>query len=816
MKKNLVFSNLKHKTLLVLGCYFLAFTSVLAQTISGKVSAENGEKLPGVSVVIKGTNKGTTTDKEGSFSIEARKNQTLLLSFIGYELQEIIINDQTQINVTLKEATESLEEVVVTAENRSVSAQRVPITMDLISGKSITKQGITDLVQLQNLAPSLNIVQNTIFNQINVRGVGSNDGAAELSDQAVTVGIDGEYLNRPIALNASMFDLDRVEVLKGPQGTLYGRNATAGAVNIIAKKPTQARELDLSATYGNYNTTKLQGIVNLPLGKKVAIRAAGLLSKHEGYRDGGTVVGKIDNGNFWAARLGLDLNPIKNLNIYIAGEINKTDQQAPSQYGVAMSSIAELKNKRPTTWKIDLPNDYPVATAGFMKINQKAIRGKLSYNFGKTQLTYSGGYRFVDMDGYQPLNGFVPETFSFHNDLNYNTQSHELRLNGEYQKLSWQVGGFYGKELQDVRRGLVLPSAAGAFGGQVPFLNFFFRDVESTTAAVFGQATYNVNEKTGITLGLRNTTDKKTRVGADLASAPFGPPTIIRFFYPNVPTSMTQAGMKALTGVPNEGSWNQTTWTVGLEQKFDANKMLFAKVSKGYKAGGFDNIGEYNPEKLIAYEIGSKNKFLNNRLKLNVSAFHYDYSDQQVSVFISVAVGGGIKNAGQTKINGLEIEGEYALTKRDRIKWSVNYLDAKVKDLKVFTNVVVSGAAASEVDLSGNRPIQAPKMTMTARYDHDFKIGKDNLNAGIQTLFKSDYYLSAFNFEMDKQPSYTKTDLNLTYSAGNGKWDVGAFAQNLEDNRIITFSGFTGGTINIYNWIFGSPRLVGLQANLHF
>lgn len=796
----------------------MLFTGVVtyAQSISGTINSDKGDKLPGVSIVIKGTTKGTTTDRDGKYAIEARKGQSLIFSFVGYELQEILINDQTQINVTLKETTESLEEVVVTAENRSVSAQRVPISLELVTGKTIQKQGVTDLLQLQNIAPSLNIVTNTIFNQINLRGVGSNDGSNEMSDQAVTVGIDGEYLNRPVALNAAMFDLDRVEVLKGPQGTLYGRNATAGAVNIIAKKPTQNREVEFGANMGNYKTMKLNGAVNFPLGKIAAIRVAGLLSKHDGYRDGGEKVGRIDNGNFWAARAGLDINPTKNLNIYIAGEMNKTDQQAPAQYGVALGNIEAIKNTVPKTWTTTLPNDFPVATAGFMKIDQQAIRGKLSYNFGKAQLTYSGGIRKADMSGYQPLNGFVPETFSFYNDLSYNTQSHELRLNGESAKLNWQIGGFYGKENQDVRRGLFLPSAAGAFGGQIPFLNFFFRDVISTSAAVFGQATYSINEKLGFTLGLRNTSDKKTRSGADLASAPFGPPTIVRFFYPNVPTSPTQAGMKPLTGVMLENSWNQTTWTAGIEYKTDANKMLFAKVSKGYKAGGFDNVGEYDPESLIAYEVGTKNKLVGNKLKLNASLFHYQYTNQQVSVFINTAVGGGIKNAGESSITGLDIETEYVISKNDRIRLTANYLDAKFKTLKIFTNITVGGAAATEQILDGNRPVQAPKITFSGRYDHDFKVGKGTLNAGIQTLFKSDYYLQPYNLAMDKQEAYIKTDINLTYTTGNDKFDVGLYAQNLEDNRIKTYASVNGGTINIYNWIFGSPRLMGVQANVRF
>lgn len=819
MKKT--FSIYRNRHNIMLSLLLLLFTSKLlyAQNITGTVTASSGEKLSGVSVIIKGTTKGTTTNRDGNFTIDVRKSQTLIFSFVGYELQESVVGDQKTINISLKEALASLEEVIVTSENRSVSAQRVPITLDLVSGKSIQKQGVTDLLQLQALAPSLNIVTNTIFNQINIRGVGSNDGSNEMSDQAVTVGIDGEYLNRPVALNAAMFDLDRVEVLKGPQGTLYGRNATAGAVNIIAKKPTQNREVELGVNLGNYQTVKLNGAVNLPLGKIAAVRVAGILSKHDGYRESsgtGAFNGRIDNGNFWAGRVGLDINPTKNLNIYIAGEINKTDQQAPSQYGVALGNIEAIKNTVPKTWTTTLPNDFPVATAGFMKIDQQAIRGKLSYNFGKAQLTYSGGIRSADMTGYQPLNGFIPETFSFYNDLSYNTQSHELRLNGESAKLNWQIGGFYGKENQDVRRGLFLPSAAGAFGGQIPFLNYFFRDVTSTSAAIFGQATYNVNEKLGFTLGLRNTTDKKTRSGADLASAPFGPPSIIRFFYPNVPTSPSQAGMKPLTGVMLENSWNQTTYTAGIEYKTDANKMLFAKVSRGYKAGGFDNIGEYDPEQLIAYEIGTKNKLSGNKLKLNASFFYYDYSNQQVSVFINTAVGGGIKNAGKSSIKGFDLELEYAISKNDRLKLTANLLDAKLDNLRIFTNITVGGAAATEQILDGNRPVQAPTTTLTARYDHDFKVGKGTLNAGIQTLFKSDYYLQPYNLAMDKQEAYTKTDINLTYTTGNGKFDVGFYAQNLEDNRIKTYASVNGGTINIYNWIFGSPRLMGLQANVRF
>lgn len=798
-------------TLLTLLCV----TTTFAQTISGKITDTKNEPLVGASVLVKGTTNGTVTNTEGGFSLNnVPKGSTLVVSFVGYANKEVVADGN--LNISLEEG-DALGELIVTAENRSVSAQTVPITLELITGKAIQRQGATDLMQLQNLAPGLNIVQNTVFNQINIRGVGSNDGAAEMSDQAVTIGMDGEYLNRPVALNASLFDLDRVEVLKGPQGTLYGRNATAGAVNIIAKKPIMEKtEVDLGASYGNYNTIKANAAINLPLGKIAAIRVAGMLSKHDGYRESKApgLAGRFDNGNVWATRAGLSINPTKAFSIYIAGEYSQTDQQAPSQYGVDVSKAdTTLKGQVPSKWTTTLPKDYNVATAGFVKINQGAIRSRIAYDFGAAKITYTGGYRDVDMSGYQPLNGFVPETFSFDNQLKYQTQSHELRLNGESNKFIWQAGGFYGNEDQDVERGLVLPSAKGAFAGKVPYLNFFKFDVNSKTTALFAQATYNVTEKFGITAGLRNTSDKKSRDGATLTRAPFGPPGTPAYFITpeRVPPTLTSAGM---TATSKSANWNKTTWMVNLDYKIDATKMLFAKVSTGYKAGGFDNYGAYEPEDLTAIEIGSKNKFMDNKLRLNASLFNYNYNKQQVSVFINTTVGGAIQNAANTKVFGLELDGELLATKNDRLRATINFLNAEFGDFPTTINKV--GADAAVVNLKGNTPIQAPKWTMIGGYDHTFELGSGSLNVGIQTMFKSEYYLAAYNLAMDKQKAFTKTDLNITYSTKSGNWDIGAFAQNLENTRVINFSGFTGGTINLYNWVFGSPRLMGLQVNYHF
>jgi iron complex outermembrane receptor protein len=792
----------------------LSANFLLAQTITGIITDENGEPLPNANIIVEGTAIGVSSTFDGSYSINLPDGSgpfTIKVSFVGYQplTKQVDAKSQT-VDFQLNPSVEELLTIVVTAENRQVNAQEVPISMDLISGPMLIKQGATDLTQLQNLAPGLNIVENTVFTQITVRGVGSHDGAAEMSDQAILIGVDGEYINRPVALNATLFDIERLEVLKGPQGTLYGRNATAGAVNIIANKPKlETKEAELSATYGNYNTVKLNGSLNLPMGKTAAVRLAAMLNKHDGYRDGGPA-GKLDDGNVWAARLGLTFKPVEALSIYVAGEYNKTDQTARSQYGVNVAAdVPTLNGQIPSNWTTDLPDEYDLADAGFLEIEQTAVRANISYDFGIATLAYKGGYRYIDMYGYQPLTGYVPEAYTYDNGLVYKTNSHEILLKGEMEKFVWQTGYFYGDEDQEVARGLVLPGVAGLFDGELPYLNFTVYDVSSTTNGIFAQATYKLTEKLGLTGGIRYTKDEKSRTGSQLTTAPFGPPGTPAYFYPNHP-EVSDTGM---TPNPGAGEWDQVTWLANLDYQIDEDKMIFAKVSTGYKAGGFDNLGSYDPEKITAFEIGSKNKFMNNRFRLNGSIFHYNYDDQQVKVFINTEVGDATKNAASTEVFGVELDGEMLVTPTDHLKLTVNYLNAEFGEFPALANVV--GAEPIEVNLEGNKPIQSPEWTIIAGYNHDFMVGSGILNVGIQTMFKSEYYLTAFNWDMDKQDAYTKTDFSVTYMP-SGNWDVRAFVHNIEDNRAIQYSAFTGDGIDAYNWVFGTPRTFGTQVNYYF
>ncbi|MFX0557799.1 TonB-dependent receptor [Maribacter sp. CXY002] len=812
---------MKNQQLTRLSCFLcviftlLSFSIQSQETIEGKVLDENNEPLLGASVLIKGTSNGTTTNFDGNFILNnVPSGSTIILSYVGYVRQELAAKDG--MTVTMAVDANALREVIVTAENRNVSAQKVAITMDLVSGAKLQEMGVTDLSQLQNLAPSLGINQNTLFTQIFVRGVGGDVGAAELQDQAITLSIDGEFINRPVGLNASLFDLERIEVLKGPQGTLYGRNATAGAINILAAKPKlNLTEGNVSAQYGNYNSLKLNAAVNLPVGKIAAVRIAAMSDSHDGYRESNAdpaqgYKGDFDNGKVWGARLGVLLKPSDKFTAYVAGEINKIDQQAVAQYGVPVDSTGQP----PFEFETDLPENFDIPTPGFIKTDQAAIRGRLSYDFGSTVLTYTGGYRNIDLDNYQPLNGFVPEIFSFSNDLKYDTQSHELRLNGESTSFIWQTGLFYGDEDQTSKRGLFLPAASGAFGGQVPFLNFFGLDVNSKTTGLFGQATINLNDFWSFTGGLRYTNDNKSLAGYNLQTAPFGPPGTPAYFFPDSPPSDGDPGTGEAPGA-GEGSWSQITWMANLEYKPSDNTMWFAKASTGYKSGGFNVLEEYDAENLLAFEVGSKNYLANRTLRLNGSAFVYKYTDQQVNVFFNTAVGGLTQNAGESDYFGLELDGDWLATPKDRFNFTINYLNAEFKDLPTLANVS-GGSPSVEVNLAGNVPPQAPKWTLIGGYNHTFELGKGTLDAGINSMFKSEYYLQVFNYNMDRQESYSKTDVNIKYTSANKKWELGAFVNNLEDNRILTYASFIGGGIDLYNFAFGAPRLIGVRTSFNF
>ena len=267
---------------------------------------------------------------------------------------------------------------------------------------------------------------------------------------------------------------------------------------------------------------------------------------------------------------------------------------------------------------------------------------------------------------------------------------------------------------------------------------------------------------------------------------------------------------------PVASDHNETTWTVGVNWEPSSGALHYAKISKGYKAGGFDAVGTYEPETNTAYEVGSKNEFGNSLF--NIAGFYYDYKDLQASVLLDTTVGGQIFNAGKAEIYGIEAEYEVHLTDNDRLKLTANYLSATYKEFAPLEEAVqcVGGCDANTVpsDASGNTLPNAPELIFTLGYDHTWHFGGGGaLTGSIFSRYKSDYYNSVFNYADSHQDAYTQTDASLEYVTEGNKWSFMIYGRNLENELPINYMNFiSAGHNDDFNWVFGAPRTVGLRG----
>jgi iron complex outermembrane receptor protein len=279
-------------------------------------------------------------------------------------------------------------------------------------------------------------------------------------------------------------------------------------------------------------------------------------------------------------------------------------------------------------------------------------------------------------------------------------------------------------------------------------------DLNTDSYAVFGQGTWKFGDAWSVEAGFRYTQDDKSREG------------------------FLDYGSGILQQDASSDS-SKTTYHAGLNWQLTDANLLYAKIDTGYKAGGFTDAAAYDPETITAYEIGSKNRFLDNQLQLNASAYYYDYADQQINQFVGNQT--FIRNAGKTEIYGLELEGSWLLGSRTRIDGYLGYLHAEFKEFEI-------AGGSGNIDLSGNTPPQAPELSMNLGFEHTFDVGAGGLTARFQTHYEDSSYFTFFNTKAESQDSYTRSDLLVTYAPSDEKWSVQGYIRNLEDEEVLTMA----------------------------
>jgi iron complex outermembrane receptor protein len=759
----------------------------------------------------------------------------------------------------------------VTAERREASLQDTAIAITAIGADALIAAGVSHPEDLNSLVPGLGIAQGGSSTQIYVRGVG-NYGTNALADPAVAFNMDAIYIARFSGISGNFYDLERVEVLKGPQGTLYGRNATGGAINIVTNKPTHDFAAGVGLEAGNYSLFKANGFVNVPLTDTVAIRFAGQSTDRDGYQTDG-----YDDDVSKSARLHVLVEPSDNFKLLFTGGYTDIGGNGAAQIPVSTSGYVDndnpwlgLSEAAPialSTARTGLPPFLGVATLrrddGKLDITVKSFTAQMDADVGLGTLTVLGNYMDTDNDSKSYGPGFL---FWQHDTAKQS--SLEARLAGESGPVNWVGGLYYFKEDQTTNYWVDQGLGFNQTGVDLDQL-------DDKTAAAFAQVTYSVTDSVHLTAGVRYTNEKKeqngntyTRQGSAASTACtalFGTPALtisqvaaaiplagmtgspyISYTIPGVGTIPIMYCADSMTG---QLEWNDTSWKVGVDIDVAEDSMLYASVSRGFKAGGFFSAGDHTdtgntfaPETLIAYAVGSKNRFLNNRLQLNGEVFFWDYNDHQESYLAPLFNGnipafGFITQRADAEIYGLDLELDALLSDQDAVGLKLQYLHAEYTDATFrisrpaeFNPGAVAGSSRPStvctptlvaqglysVDCTGQQMPRSPEISLTADYHHTFDLnGGGRIVPGVRAQYSSSYWSAVDYNALQKQDAYTIYGADLMFESASKAWSVTAYGANLGEKAVYLNSFMYPGT-NVAMNSLRAPRTYGVRTAVKF
>ena len=685
--------------------------------------------------------------------------------------------------------TAPLEEVVVTAQKRAGNLQDTPIAISAVTGDAIEKLNIDDIGAIAAANPSLVYSEAGGEAQLYIRGIGSNIfniGA----DQSVATHIYGVYTGRANMGLTQFLDIDRVEILRGPQGTLYGRNATGGAINIISRAPTDEFEGYVSGLVGSFDCIDVRGAVAGPITENLSGRLAVRRLKDDGYTEDLDPQGgdKVDDNDLAALRGSLRWKSDA-LTATLIAEYSEFENGNTSIFPIDNTGLAESLGAKPNR---DIHKTYN-NTPSFHEWETGAVTGILDWTLtDTTNLNLTVGYRDWDSDFLFNTDGTEIEITR--TTLSYASEqlSAELRLSGESGWGRWLVGAYWFDEdkygaLGLVRSGFTPPAVL------VPRSFIFRAEGTGEATALFGQVDFKLADTWTLSAGLRYSDEKK---GDFLRQSTLLPDNeLLGLFTPNPIPDATPASTRRVTR-----SWDAWTPRVGLEFRPADDRLFYLTYSEGFKSGGFNDLSVVNPpfdpELVDSIEVGAKTEWLGGRLRANASAFYYDYTDLQVSVYASV---GSITttfttNAAEATVQGLELDLVAKVTESLDIAASLAVLDATYDRFVTpygsctAVNVALDARCAGRVglprliDAAGNRLNNAPefKGSVSATYRFDLSGGGSISLQGAAHHQGRVYFLPA-NTTVMSQSSYTLVDARIGYENESGDLAVGAFVKNLAD-----------------------------------
>jgi iron complex outermembrane receptor protein len=701
---------------------------------------------------------------------------------------------------------DNVTDIVVTAQRRSENLQRVPLSVTAFDERAIQEAGFTNSLSIGDQVPNLEIKTFGGVPNITIRGVGNNDfnassvGPVSIYRDDVVVASTGSQI-------FALMDLSRVEVLRGPQGTLFGRNTTGGAIQFFSNLPGQDTDGRVRIGYGRFNLFEAEAAATIRLGDDFGVRVAGLLRRRDGERvnlfNGDRAI-DVDEG---AARAIFRYNPGDlDIRLSIGGGRDRSDYLENKPLGT-------INGANLFGYADPFPNDISRLNFNGPSRNHSDnffTNLNIAYQFGAFTFKSISGYDESSIDNRVDVDGSPTriDELTFLTDTDQITQEFQLAYDGD--RFDGILGLFYFREhfSNHVDADLL---------GEVPAIAIpLFMDAtrRNTSLALFGQGTYRLADGLRLTLGGRYTIDR-TRITHREYLIP-------GFFDANIPDGPEIPFLPLKTGRDRQ---NAFSWRVALDYDLARDVMAYASVSRGYKAGGF-NLGlvftdaertQVDPEFLTSYEIGFRSTFFNHRLRLNATAFYYDYSDLQV---LTVSQTGGglpaliLDNAADATVKGLELEVLAVPVTGLTLGFNAGLLDATFKN---YTSGAIDPLTGTPRDFSGNRLPGAPKLTFSASAQYEFPIS-GTLNARLRADYNytgRKYYNNAQDEVISSLEGYGLLNLRAAFGPADDRWEVALWARNVTDEAYIVDAT----DLRDFGFVpryYGERRTYGVEATFRF
>lgn len=715
-----------------------------------------------------------------------------------------------------------VSEIVVTAQRRSENLQDVPIAITALTAETLQNQRVGNLLGLSGLAPGLQIKtdDNAANPRIFIRGVGVND-FNPASASAVGIYVDGVYVASPLAQLASFYDLQQVEVLRGPQGTLFGRNTTGGAINVTTKKPSDTLEADGAFEYGRFNSVDIQGGVGGPIiPGTLDVRVAGLYTRNDGYTLNRLTGNYGNNTNRWGLRGALRWTPVSNVTDDLSVSVSQSHGGSILAYNRSLSpqtaaatgpdglcapsfytsgqctNVLGYANTSSNLYQ----GDYSFEGRDVVKL--WGTTNTLTWDMGAVSLIAVTGYQHADRNDQEETDANPLGIITASYIAQQSTTSQEIRLqsNGK-TALRYVLGAYFAYDdlvnnsQYDVLRALRVPTPENPSGVDVANSIALFGwplTQKTKSYAVFGQADYDVSNRLTLTLGLRYSIDDKT------------------FHY----FSNAENGAIPIFTFDGSKSFKSLSGRVGVQYKASDEVHLYASYNRGTKSGGFfsgqttdpADLGPYRDEKVNAYEIGAKTELFDRHLRANFSAFYYDYKDLQVYTAIqrgelTVQL---FTNASAARIYGGEAELQATPLRGLDLSLGLSLLSATYRNF-------VSEAA----DYSGNSLPSAPKVSLNgmARYEYDLPVGA--LVTQLDFTYRSKIFFDTANTDRlsDKARAYVNGQIGLKLA--KRQYEIGIWGRNIFNvTNIVDITPIPGLGFDVFS--VGSPRTYGLYARVKY